>query len=328
MKKLKLFFYDRADCQLEPGFPHRPIPVLSKPNPEFYQVVSSPVESDFIVLPVLLSDVGASRVSDQDYVYSYISTLPFFQEFEEKHLFFLPGIDTWAPLFTKATLFRHSVHRKFPDLNAIPYPYYSDLVPEQPNYDNLVYHTVFSGFLGSWKGRGELVTALSIAQGIHCYVKGMDRFHDHLPPEQRDENRKTYLESVRCTVTVCCPRGAGLNSFRFFETLASGRIPILISDECVLPFEDRIDYKNLILWLPEARIPEIEPFLLDFFAKTAPGEIARRCAAARTAWETYLSPVRQEQLVLRALRQIKAAKHALNAAQARDVANLREAMKK
>jgi len=196
------------------------------------------------------------------------------------------------------------------------------------NYDTLDFHTVFSGFLGSWRGRAELVAALSQARGINCCVKGADQYHDHLPPAQREENRKVYLDSVRRAVTVCCPRGAGLNSFRFFETLAAGRIPILISDDCVLPMEDRIDYKKLILWLPEARIGEIGPFILDFFATTKPDEIARRCAAARQIWEEHFSPAQTEHLVLRGLRQVLASGRALNTAQAPALAALREAMKK
>jgi len=46
--------------------------------------------------------------------------------------------------------------------------------------------------------------------------------------------------------TVCC-RGGGNFSFRFYETLAAGRIPALLDDDTCLPFEEDIDYSKIIV---------------------------------------------------------------------------------
>jgi len=46
--------------------------------------------------------------------------------------------------------------------------------------------------------------------------------------------------------TVCC-RGGGNFSFRFYETLAAGRIPVLTEDDISLPFEEYIDYSKIIV---------------------------------------------------------------------------------
>jgi hypothetical protein len=46
--------------------------------------------------------------------------------------------------------------------------------------------------------------------------------------------------------TVCC-RGSGNFSFRFYETLAAGRIPALLDDDTCLPFEEYIDYSKIIV---------------------------------------------------------------------------------
>jgi hypothetical protein len=119
-----------------------------------------------------------------------------------------------------------------------------------------------------------------------------------------------------------------LNSIRFFETLAMGRIPILISDDAVLPLEDQIDYAALILRLPEVRIAEIGAFLRDWFARTRPQEIGRRCLDARQTWERLLSPAREAQLVHHCLQQVKASNYQLHVAKAADVAALKHAMGK
>jgi hypothetical protein len=252
--------------------------------------------------------------------------LPYYREFEEKHVFFLPDVDTWAPLFTKAVLFRHSVHRRFPDLHALVYPYYPDRVPGPPTYDALSCHTVFCGFIGSWKGRTDLVNALSKVQGLHCVVRGLNQFHLHQPAEERARNSQFFLESMLSALTVCCPRGAGLNSTRFFETLGFGRIPILISDDVVLPLENQVKYDRFVLRLPEAQIANIGTFLHDWIDKMPPQETAKKCAAARRAWDDYLCPARRERLVLLGLQQVHAAHYQLNLKQAEEVALLRRAM--
>jgi len=323
--RLKLFTYPLEDCHLEPGFPHRPVPVLNEPNPQFFEPASSPEVADFIVFPVCLTDVGASHAADGEYVYSYLPSLPHFQRFPARHIFFLPGVDTWAPLFTSAVTFRTSLHRRVLDLNAVAIPYYQEQVTELLDYSEVVYNTIFAGFLGSWPGRVDLIRALSQTSNVNCWSKGVEKYHHHLSSEKRAEDLQAYRDKLRRTITVCCPRGAGLNSIRFFETLAAGRIPILISDDCVLPLADQLDYSAFSLRLPEARITEIGAFLADWFAKTPANQVAWMCAAARQAWEEHLGPAAQERLVVNALHRIKNADYRLNVAQMADVELLRRA---
>jgi hypothetical protein len=327
MEKLRLFYYPVADCRLAAGHDYRPVPVLQDPSPEFWERVSQPADADFLVFPVVLTDVGVSLQEDPDYLYHSLPTLPYFAQHEARHVFFLLGVDTWAPLFFKSVFFRTSVHQKFPDLNAVAYPHYCADPGYDTPYAEVVHNTSFVGFVGSWPGRVELAKALHQAQGLSACCQVSTRWHDHLPPEQRAENASRYQAVLRRSLTVCCPRGAGLNSIRFFETLAAGRIPILISDDCRLPLEDVIDYDRFILRLPEAEISRIGPWLGGWFHRTPPEAIAERCVAARTAWEEFLSPAQGEQFVLHALHKIRARAYQLNAARADALAQLARALK-
>ena len=125
-----------------------------------------------------------------------------------------------------------------------------------------------------------LAQALAQIKDLNCFWKVTQEFHYHGSPQDQAVHRKTYVESIQKAVTVCCPRGAGLNSIRFFETLAMARIPILISDDAVLPLEDQIDYATLILRLPEVRIPEIGSVPARFGLLLRPG----RKKLAADAW--------------------------------------------
>ncbi len=47
--------------------------------------------------------------------------------------------------------------------------------------------------------------------------------------------KERYKEIVARSKFVLCPRGWGVSSFRLFETLAAGRVPVIVSDEWVAP---------------------------------------------------------------------------------------------
>ncbi|MCK7589893.1 glycosyltransferase family 47 protein [Subsaxibacter sp. CAU 1640] len=60
---------------------------------------------------------------------------------------------------------------------------------------------------------------------------------------------KEFFENIVASDYVLCYRGAGNFSVRFYETLALGRIPVLINSECILPLSDSIDWKRHVVWV-------------------------------------------------------------------------------
>ena len=309
---LNLYFYNLADCHLIDGHHYREIPAIQKMNPEYYRKVTDPDLADFIIFPVLFSDVGTSQVENPDHIYGYFKTLPLWEKFESKHVFFLIGPDTWFPLCNKAVVFRTSVHRKYPDINVVAYPFFVDDIEGSTDYSQIVYNTSFTGFTQSWSGRSDLVHTLKQSQNLNAFVAITDAYFGHLSAAQQKESRQNYIQTLQMSLTVCCPRGAGLNSIRFFETLAMGRIPILISDFCLLPREETIPYDDFILRVPESKISELPALLIDWIEKTSPKEIAHRCLAARQTWQQEFSPEKIESFVWQALNRIKSSGYALH----------------
>ncbi len=70
--------------------------------------------------------------------------------------------------------------------------------------------------------------------------------------QELEERRHIYRETLGRSKFVLCPRGAGSASFRLFETLAAGRVPVIISDEYVLP--SGIDWDNCSVRIKESEI--------------------------------------------------------------------------
>lgn len=51
--------------------------------------------------------------------------------------------------------------------------------------------------------------------------------------KQTDSNNLDYLDLIKRSKFVLCPRGIGTSSWRLFETMRAGRVPVIISDQWV-----------------------------------------------------------------------------------------------
>ncbi len=95
-----------------------------------------------------------------------------------------------------------------------------------------------------------------------------------VPPE---EFVARYLRAIEDCMFVLCPRGGGTSTFRLFESMMLGRVPVIIADEWVPPVGP--DWESFSVRVPEAEVDGM-PALLESRA----GESAEMGAAAREAW--------------------------------------------
>lgn len=99
------------------------------------------------------------------------------------------------------------------------------------------------GFIGAVGGvpvRRRMVDAF---MGRDGWVIQDTRFH-----RLTQEN---YLTQLQLWNYSLCPRGGGLSSYRFFESLMACAVPVLFADKYTLPFQDRIDWGEIICRIPE-----------------------------------------------------------------------------
>jgi hypothetical protein len=57
-----------------------------------------------------------------------------------------------------------------------------------------------------------------------------------------------FLNNIKYSHFNICNRGNGNFSMRFYQVLSCGRIPILLNTDILLPFEDEIDWDNIIIF--------------------------------------------------------------------------------
>jgi hypothetical protein len=104
------------------------------------------------------------------------------------------------------------------------------------------------------------------------------------------EYRREFVENMLTSDYVLCTRGWGNFSFRLYEALALGRVPIFVDTDCVLPAEDAIDWRSLCVWVDECDIAELPHLVHDVHHSMSNDELVQRQRRCRTVWETFLSP--------------------------------------
>lgn len=98
-----------------------------------------------------------------------------------------------------------------------------------------------------------------------------------------------YFENIRQSQYVFCLRGSGNFSVRFYETLAMGRIPVLIDTDVRLPLPQNIDWKNHCVIIPKKEVVKIESLLLNWHNSLTPTEFVEKQKSNRHIWINKLT---------------------------------------
>lgn len=109
--------------------------------------------------------------------------------------------------------------------------------------------------------------------------------------ERMNRLRQEYVQNMIESDYILCARGGGNFSYRLYETLSCGRIPVFINTDCVLPYHSEINWKEYCVWLDESEVDGIAERVVKFHNSLSPkgfAELQKRC---RKLWEDWLSPV-------------------------------------
>lgn len=83
--------------------------------------------------------------------------------------------------------------------------------------------------------------------------------------------------------------GHGNYSFRLYQILSAGRVPLFIDTDCVLPFEEFIDWKKHMVWVDEKDAKYADSILLDFHHTIHADDFIAMQVNNRKLWEQYLN---------------------------------------
>ena len=117
-----------------------------------------------------------------------------------------------------------------------------------------------------------------------CLADGIEDF------ELMQKDRLEYVKNMVESDYTICARGNGNFSYRLYETLCCGRIPIFIDTDCVLPYDFLIDYSHYFVWIDSKDISRIAEKVNEFHKALSADEFVALQQKCRKLWEDYLSP--------------------------------------
>lgn len=108
-------------------------------------------------------------------------------------------------------------------------------------------------------------------------------------PEAREATTREFYQNIAQSDYTLCVRGGGNFSKRFYETLAMGRIPVMIDTDCLLPFEPELDWAKFIVRVPRQRLHSLPKAVADHFAGLGNSALVELKSACRRLWEEELT---------------------------------------
>ena len=107
-------------------------------------------------------------------------------------------------------------------------------------------------------------------------------------PEEKEKTTNEFYRNIYDNPYTFCIRGAGNFSVRFYETLALGRIPILLNTDCLLPLSNVIDWDKHCIIIDENECKNMEDKILNFHKHIRENSFIDLQKRNRVLWEKVL----------------------------------------
>lgn len=107
--------------------------------------------------------------------------------------------------------------------------------------------------------------------------------------KERTQTTIEYYNNIANSDYVLCVRGAGNFSVRFYETLMTGKIPIFVNTDCLLPFENKINWKQHVVWVEWKDRKNIAQIVSDFHQQLSDEDFIQMQLNNRKLWKETLS---------------------------------------
>lgn len=219
--------------------------------------------------------------------YSALADKLFVFDTQDTPLGLFPGV--YASL--RSYLFTHSRHKTGCYIQS-----FNEFISHtEPALANIKYLFSFQGNLTS----GVRKTLFSTDFGRNDVLIGRTPpFWDRIGSQEMAEFKRRYADVVARSQFVLCPRGIGTSSFRLFETMQSGRVPVIISDGWV-PCAN-IEWSKFSLRVREKDIGCLPDICLD-----ANSCWAAMALEARRIWEEWFSHLGLAKLIEASIQDIR-----------------------
>jgi len=139
--------------------------------------------------------------------------------------------------------------------NIIPIPLICSPIPKEliPNKEK----TILASFVGSRDTHPIRMDMCNHLSGKEGYEISAGNWSTTVPMD----NFKKFLDITCSSKFGLAPRGYGKSSFRMYEILQLGTVPVYISDVHYLPWSDELDWNDFCVPVNEDEIEDIDAIL-------------------------------------------------------------------
>lgn len=110
-------------------------------------------------------------------------------------------------------------------------------------------------------------------------------FAKNWSPTVSNNELLTFINTTKCSKFTLCPRGYGAQSFRLYEVLQLGSVPVIVYDKEWFPFSNEIDWSSFCILINVKEIPEIKNKLLH----VSDEKYTNMLSVGRSIYEKYFT---------------------------------------
>ena len=107
--------------------------------------------------------------------------------------------------------------------------------------------------------------------------------------ENKKKTTKEFYRNIYENPYTFCMRGGGNFSVRFYETLAVGRIPVLLDTDCRLPLESTINWNEHCIISKDFEFKSLSNRIVNFHNNIGNEEFIKLQKSNRKLWEEFLT---------------------------------------
>lgn len=104
------------------------------------------------------------------------------------------------------------------------------------------------------------------------------------------KERREFVDTILNSDYSLVCRGGGNFSYRLYEVLSLGRIPLFIDTDCLLPYDHIVNWKEFCLWVDEKQVEDIAKIVADFHYGISDEQFRTMQFKARQVYDEWLCP--------------------------------------
>lgn len=208
-------------------------------------------ETKRVFLPVDWWNFHAFTPNDQTRMLDDL--LKYYKTLDNSHDYFMVATKRHAGSVPTDTIIYSGggVYGRFMPFSEFGNYFYSPIPLLQPKFEPvyMAERSIFATFSGFYETHEIRQRMLKRLHGLSTYKLTPRISHGH------------YLANMGQAQFALCPAGTGPTSFRLYEAMLCGAVPVYISEEFYLPYADRFDWEQLSVFVKSDDIEQLPDIL-------------------------------------------------------------------